>query len=450
MRLLVGLVLVVALAAVVWLKAEPFAPTAALEAPVTVIGRATPVHVVAHDRGSGLAHVDVSLVAADGTAAMVASESWPAAGWFGSGVHEARLAPTIDAAAARLPAGPARLEVRVSDHSWLSLVRRPTTFVQPVEIDLTPPTIEVPPQEHVARQGGSECLVYRVGPDAAESGVVVGDTTFPGDVGPFTDPALRVALFAIPEDAPDAAPAVFATDAAGNRRTLPAGVRVRPRRFREDTLTIGDDFLTRKVPALLAANGLDPGGDLVEGYLRINRDLRATTEAHVRELCRESLPTPLWHGAFVRLPNAAPLAGFGDRRTYVRDGKVIDHQTHLGLDLASLKGATVPAGNTGVVVFAGPLGIYGNAVILDHGLGLFSLYGHLSEISVAEHARVERGAPIGRTGDTGLAGGDHLHFSVMIHGVHVDPIEWFDDHWIRDHVERRLAEFTGGRPEGAS
>jgi len=221
---------------------------------------------------------------------------------------------------------------------------------------------------------------------------------------------------------------------------------VRPRRFAEKTLEISDDFLARKVPELLAANGLEERGDLVAGYLRVNRELRATSEARIRELCAASEPVPLWEGAFLRLPNSAPLSGFADRRTYVHAGAPIDHQTHLGFDLAALRATPVPAGNTGRVVFAGPLGIYGNAVILDHGLGLFSLYGHLSEIGVASGARVTRGDIIGKTGDTGLAAGDHLHFSVMIHGVHVDPIEWWDAHWIHDHVEARLAAFPPASP----
>src|SRR5437867_11443585 len=115
-------------------------------------------------------------------------------------------------------------------------------------------------------------------------------------------------------------------------------------------------------------------------------------------MCRDSAPAPLWQDAFLRLPNSAPLSGFADRRTYVYDGKPIDQQTHLGFDLASLRGSPVPAGNTGRVVFAGPLGIYGNTVILDHGLGLFSLYGHLSEVGVATGTQVARGDPIGKTG----------------------------------------------------
>jgi len=158
-------------------------------------------------------------------------------------------------------------------------------------------------------------------------------------------------------------------------------------------------------------------------------------------MCRDSAPAPLWQDAFLRLPNSAPLSGFADRRTYVHDGKTIDQQVHLGFDLASLRGSPVPAGNNGRVVFAAPLGIYGNTVILDHGFGLFSLYGHLSEIAATVGATVKRGDIIGKTGDTGLAAGDHLHFSIMIHGVHVDPVEWWDAHWIHDHVESRLAAF---------
>src|SRR5262249_8221987 len=189
-----------------------------------------------------------------------------------------------------------------------------------------------------------------------------------------------------------------------------------------------DAFLTRKVPELLHEGGLEDNGDLVAGYLRINRELRSASEKKVREVCQDSAPRPLWEGAFIRLPNSSPLASYADLRSYVYRGTVIDHQMHQGFDLASLRTTPIPAGHRGRVVYAGPLGIYGNAVILDHGLGLFSLYGHMSEIAVTRGADVERGAILGKTGETGLAGGDHLHFSIMLHGVYVDPIEWWDEH----------------------
>jgi murein DD-endopeptidase MepM/ murein hydrolase activator NlpD len=453
MRAVLVLLVLAGLAAVLLTRAEPFAPTAALETPVGVIGRATPVKVVAHDRGTGLARVELRLVPEGGAPVVLASESWPSrpGDWVfgGSGVHDATLERTVDAAAAQVAEGRARLEVWVADHSWLASLHRGPAVTRAVTVDVTPPTITVVGREHVARLGGSECLVYRVGPDAVRSGVQVGEEFFPGTPGYFADGALRAALFALPQGLPEARPAAVVTDAAGNARTAGMDIVVQPRRFAEKTLPITDGFLARKVPELLQANGLDASGDLVTGYLRINRDLRVATEKRVREICRDSAPAPLWEGAFVRLPNSAPLSGFADRRTYVYDGKPIDHQTHLGFDLASFRGSVVPAGNTGRVAFVGPLGIYGTAVIIDHGLGLFSLYGHLSETSVEQGAQVVRGDPIGKTGDTGLAGGDHLHFSVMIHGVHVDPVEWWDAHWIHDHVEARLAEFPRATAGGS-
>ena len=134
------------------------------------------------------------------------------------------------------------------------------------------------------------------------------------------------------------------------------------------------------------------------------------------------------------------MARFGDRRTYLYQGKAVDQQTHLGEDLASLVQSPVNAGNNGVVVFAEPLGIYGQTVILDHGLGVFSSYSHLSQIDVKVGDKVEKGAVLGQTGTTGLAVGDHLHFAINLQGEFVDPLEWWDPHWLKDQVERVWAQ----------
>jgi len=438
MRWIVVLLLVVVLGTL-GLVAEPFAPVASLDGVPRVIGRDTVLHVSARDRGTGLAHLEIRLVPQNATAGFVlASADYPRRSFRGSGIGEAAIEGTAKDAGG-LAEGPAMLEVWVKDHSWLPRFTHEPAITQPVVVDLTPPTIGVVSEERIAKLGGAETVVYRVAPDAAASGVQVGKEYFPGVAGLFADPNMRVAVFALAQDAPDARPVVVATDEAGNRQEAPVGIVVKPRVFAEKRLELSQDFLARKVPELLHANGMPDGPDLVDGYLRINRDLRATTELRVREICGESTPKQLWEGGFLRLPNSAPLSGYADRRSYVLDGKVIDNQTHLGFDLASLRGASVPSANAGKVVFAGPLGIYGDTVIIDHGLGVFTLYGHLSAIDVAVGTDVARGTPIGKTGETGLAGGDHLHFSVMIHGVHVDPVEWWDGHWIEDHVLRRVA-----------
>jgi murein DD-endopeptidase MepM/ murein hydrolase activator NlpD len=437
--LVVVLLVIVALLVTV---AEPLGPQVELVTPVTVVGAATPLRVVARDRGTGLATVEARLVSPQlAEPLVVAHEDYPRTSWYGSGVHEATLTPVLEAAKNHVPEGPATLEIWATDHSWMRLLRRKPLVVQAITIDVTPPTLEILSKQHVARLGGSECLIYKVGPDAVTSGVQVDTLLFPGTDGLFADPALRAALFALPESLPNATIVAVATDAAGNRRTASFDLVVRPRTFADKNLPIDDDFLRRKVPDLLRENGMPVPDDLVQGYLYVNRDLRRTTEERLRNVCRESDRVPHWRGGLLRMPNSAPLSGFADRRTYIHNGTVIDHQTHLGFDLASLKLAPVPAAADGRVAWVGPLGIYGTTVVLDHGLGLFTLYGHLSSTPVAKGATVARGDTIGKTGDTGLAGGDHLHFSVMIHGIHVDPVEWWDAHWITDHVDARLAEF---------
>jgi murein DD-endopeptidase MepM/ murein hydrolase activator NlpD len=141
------------------------------------------------------------------------------------------------------------------------------------------------------------------------------------------------------------------------------------------------------------------------------------------------------------------MARFGDKRTYIYQGRQVDQQVHLGEDLASLERSPVPAGNRGVVVLAEPLGIYGQTVILDHGLGVFSQYSHLSQIDVKNGDQVDKGAVVGRTGATGLAGGDHLHFSMILQGEFVDPVEWWDPHWHKDQLEGQWARAGAPPPE---
>jgi murein DD-endopeptidase MepM/ murein hydrolase activator NlpD len=142
------------------------------------------------------------------------------------------------------------------------------------------------------------------------------------------------------------------------------------------------------------------------------------------------------------MPNTKNMSAFAVRRNYVYRGKIVDTQVHLGLDLASTAGAPVPAANDGIVVFAENLGIYGQTVIVDHGQGLFSLYSHQSGIAVAPGDHVSRGAPVGSSGQTGMAGGDHLHFSVLVSGEFVSPLEWLDGHWISDNIENKLSLFV--------
>jgi len=184
-------------------------------------------------------------------------------------------------------------------------------------------------------------------------------------------------------------------------------------------------------------------------YLAINRDLRRMNNDSIAALAAETAPEMLWQGPFKQLINTAVEAGFADQRTYVYNGQDVDHQVHLGFDLASTAAAPIRAANRGRVVHAGWLGIYGNCVILDHGLGLQSLYAHLSSIGVTVGEVVESEAELGRSGATGLAGGDHLHFTMLLGGSAITPIDWWSAQWVSDRVLRKLNE-AGLPAPGAS
>jgi murein DD-endopeptidase MepM/ murein hydrolase activator NlpD len=197
--------------------------------------------------------------------------------------------------------------------------------------------------------------------------------------------------------------------------------------------------MSRVVPAILSQTPeLRDRGNLLDNYLMINNELRAENTRTIVELAQHSATEFLWNRSFVQMPNAKVMSDFADRRTYVYEGRDVDQQDHLGFDLASTRMAEIPSANDGIVVLARYLGIYGNAVVVDHGYGLMSLYGHLSSLAVEEGQTVERGQSLGRSGETGLAGGDHLHFSLLIHGVSVNPREWWDSHWIGDRLVLKL------------
>ena len=290
---------------------------------------------------------------------------------------------------------------------------------------------------HNVNQGGAAVAVYTLSEEAAETGVKVGDRLFPA----YRQPSgAWVCFFALPWNMPPSAfvPKVVATDRAGNQRSAGLFYHVSAKTFPSDRLNITPQFLESKIVPDFQ-QFFPEIDDPLELFLKVNRDLRKENIAKVFEVGQQSAAAPLWSGTFLRQPNAAVPGYFAQPRVYLHNGLIIDHQTHLGIDLASTARAPVPATNAGKVVFAADLGIYGNCVIIDHGLGLQTLYGHLSQIDVRNGDPVTKGQIIGRTGTSGMAGGDHLHYDVLVSGQQVNPIEWWDPNWIRNNVTDKLA-----------
>jgi murein DD-endopeptidase MepM/ murein hydrolase activator NlpD len=351
----------------------------------------------------------------------------------------------------RLGEGPGKLKVEARGAKFGPLSGRGATLEQDFTARLTPPRLEVLTTQHYVNQGGCDMIVYKVTPASADSGVLVGDRFFRGFPLPGSkDPGVRFALFAFPYDlAAGTQVRLRARDEAGNESLAAFWIKVFPKKFRTRELELTDEFLNKVVPEITSQTAsLQDQGDLLKNYLAINRDLRKENNQKLRDLAGRSQERFLWREPFRQLSNSQVEAQFADHRIYKYKGAEVDRQDHLGYDLATTANSAIAASNDGQVMMAEFFGIYGNAVVIDHGYGLLSLYGHLSSFAAREGDTAKRGQTIGQSGATGLAGGDHLHFSMILHGEQVDAREWWDPHWIEDRIQAKLRQF--GSAPGAS
>ena len=384
------------------------------------------ISIKVEDPQSGLASVKVEVIQKGKVVSLL--DEKPAKGTFRLG-KKISLRPLPQG----LRDGEAQIRISARDRAWI----RGNLAVQEknIVIDSVPPRVSVLGGLHYLNQGGTGLIPYQTSEETPVSGVKWGSNYFAGFAMGRNQ---YISYMAWPrEQSEDGAAAIVAEDRAGNGAQSSLSLKLRPRKFRKDRIQISDGFLSKVIPYFSA---LDPNlkGNPVEIFLRLNKDQRKLDHQKIKEICSRSAMQPLWSGVFLRLPNSKPTAFFGQERAYIYGGKIIDHQVHLGVDLASVNQAPIPAANSGRVVFAGPMGIYGNTVIVDHGCGLFSMYSHLSRIETELKKEVKKGETLGRTGYTGMAGGDHLHFSMLVHGVFVNPVEWWDPHWIRDNIERKM------------
>lgn len=358
---------------------------------------------------------------------------------FKEGVFKQDLELSLKAWRKNLREGPASLIVEVVDHSkWWFFSGNRTVVKRSFIIDLTPPKLEVLSRDHNVSLGGSGLVIYKVSDDVGRSGVKIGDYFFDGEAGQFKDPNIRMAFFAYPYDMDKAQrPVVVAEDGAGNQTQSDMYFVLKNRRYRKRIINVSDGFIERKVLPLLVAGTT---GSLLSAYLEVNQKMRADNAATIKQIASTSRSRRLWSGPFFQLSNSKVEARFADHRTYMYKGKLVDRQHHLGFDLAVTQHYPIEAANSGVVVFAESLGIYGNTVMIDHGLGILTLYAHLSGIEVKKGDTVKARQRLGRSGVSGLAGGDHLHYGVYIRGVPVLPLEWWDPSWIEEQIERKLKD----------
>ena len=336
--------------------------------------------------------------------------------------------------APQLKDGKALLAVEATSNDFRG---KTTTAVREVTVITRQPSVAADQDQHYLYLGMADLATFNVSGYWTEAGVRVGDEKFRAWPMPDGKPGY-FSLFAFAWNMPSGTkPVVYAANPAGNEATSPLTFQFpggQPK-YRVRDLSIDQRFMEKVV------NELDPNGsgDLVERFVKINSEMRRANNQTLSDLRLKTENRFLWSQPFLQQPNTKVEANFADVRNYIYQGKKIDQQVHLGYDLSSTQHADVIASNDGKVVYAAPLGIYGNCIVVDHGYGLQSIYGHLSQIDVHEGDLVKRGQSMGKTGTTGMAGGDHLHFSMQLEGVQIDPKEWWDAHWIQDHIAKRVS-----------
>ena len=432
--LLTALILICVVAAIV-LFVFSATPTVDLPSSFSAIGQSTPVTVHLHDP-HGVRSVSAWLEQ-NGNRYRVAETHSPAQRIFWHrGVPDTDW--TFSAGTQSVPQlkdGKARLMVEATSNDFRA---KAVSLGRDVEVVTRPAAVGADQEQHYLYLGMADLVTLNLSGYWTEAGVRVGDQKFRAWPMPDGKPGF-FSIFAYAWNMPQGTvPVVYATNPGGNEAKTPIAFEFPKKeqpKYRVRDLPIDDRFMQKVV------NELDPNGsgDLATRFVRINNDMRRANNRLLSDLRLKTEPRFLWSEPFLQQPNTKVEANFADVRNYIYQGRRIDQQVHLGYDLSSTQHVDVLASNDGKVVYAAPLGIYGNCIVVDHGYGLQSIYGHLSEIAVHEGDMVKRGQSMGKSGMTGMAGGDHIHFSMQLEGIQIDPKEWWDAHWIQDHIAKRVA-----------
>ncbi|HBI14080.1 MAG TPA: peptidase M23 [Desulfobulbaceae bacterium] len=437
--LTVILVMAVVLGAGAFLLFEREKPVVTLPHEINYLGKQTEIPFTVTDQKNGLRSVVVTVLQ-NGEEQELLAQSFDRRGWFrNAGPDRIENKALFDLAKTRLKEGPAEVVITARDFSFAGTFQGNTTIHRlSVEVDTKAPKISLQHSQRYIRPGGSGIVVYDLSEPSPEHGALVNDLFFPGF--PLNSKENRYIVYiALPWDSKGVQNSrVVAKDQAGNEGSASFTAVFKNVREKSDTITVGDGFLSSKIPEF-EEHYPEMTGSLIDKYLFVNNEVRNRNAATIQELCSKPAAEQLWQNQFARMPGQT-MAGFAEERTYLYQGKEIDRQTHLGIDIASIANSAIKAANRGKVIFAEYLGIYGNMVLIDHGQGVFSLYSHLSRIETAPGAEVDRNTVIAYSGATGMAGGDHLHFSMLIHGMFVTPIEWWDQHWIDVNIKEIVSQ----------
>ncbi|MDR2636175.1 MAG: M23 family metallopeptidase [Campylobacteraceae bacterium] len=331
------------------------------------------------------------------------------------------------------------LTYEVVDHSfWNFFMGNKAIKESVIIVDKQDPSVYVVANSYKITKGGVGVVIFKAG-DANLDEVYVKtnfDKVFKAVT--FEKEGYYIALVSWPREQKNLLNAeIVVTDLAGNVARERIRYYLQDKNYKSSKIALSDNFLNNSIVSLAHDIADETTQDMsaLEKFVFINDNLRKESVKTIGAVTDNISYIQYFSlKPFYPLKNGAVVASYGDFRTYEYDKNKVSESYHLGLDLASTSGADITSSNRGKVVFAGDNNIYGKMVIINHGLGIYSLYGHCSSLLVQEGESVMEGQVIAKTGRTGFAFGDHLHFGIVIQGIEVRPEEWMDEKWMRDNL----------------
>ena len=336
------------------------------------------------------------------------------------------------------------LKIDVYDTSkWNFFKGNQTISNSKIIIDKKSPVANVITNSYLLRQGGSGVIIVEINDENLKDYYISFNDKEVFELFPFYKKNYFISVITWPIDIKEFKKVnVVAVDLAGNKTEAKVPFYIKEFKEKVDNIKISDDFVNNISKHVLENSDMNVPSSIVDIFIKTNKELREKNLKTIREVVKKNLVNDMKTSfdikPFVRLPNAATFAQFGERRHYFYGEEKIDEAWHLGMDWASVKRAEVQVTNPGKVIFKDYLGIYGDTVIIDHGLGVGTLYAHTSSINVEVNDEVKAGQHIANTGATGAVFGDHLHFGVLVQGIEVNPNEWLDYTWMKTNVTKTI------------
>ena len=363
-----------------------------------------------------------------------------------------------------LEEGPVSIEIRAFDRSFWNNAAEKTLDLR---VDYRRPRIEVITSQHNAQRGGSQLVFYRAfDEELATSGVKVGAQMFEGYPAraidrDIEDPNVYVAVYAVDRrfESPEPAPRLVAEDLVGNTASAPFYNKVLDNPDRPVRVSLNDESLRNQMAQVpeetierlqqagrLSGRDLQyhtPSGSpqrLVEKFRLVIGPLREISNDQLLAELKDKGYERLWKGAFERPPGAV-MTACGDLVTYAFEDGESAKALQQGYSFSPAPHQKeVFAINDGIVIYSDSLSGYGRTVAVAHGLGVVSLYGWLGGVTVNRGAMLTKGQALGTTAPAGLPGKGAYYLELRVHGVPVDPREWWDPQWFEAHVNGKISE----------